>query len=645
MAVTTDNTSKPILPRGADVRPIDSYNRAALYSGKALDFDGVNDYVSAGSADFLGLGTGSFSFAWYINSTENGNFNAVIDYRHTSGIGVLLDHRLGGIGGALQTAEGNFAFDITSATSSVSGDVFDGKWHHVVFVADRSTSDTRITFYIDGQLHYYDVSTNTQTSTIEDGQSLYLGGQNGSGSFFDGQLSGLKIFNTALTAAQVADLYNNPEKVVPTGVADSALKLWLPMMEGAGTTAYDGSGNGNHGTISGATYVNGIGAPVAQSAVIDWNKLYDFDGVDDQASNGSYQDTTGRKTYKVHFNSHDVTQQDQQIIQSYVNATEQNGFGATIAPFGGNPSVFGLRVIFGGTSGAQVSWPVENNTFYELVFTIDWDAQSVSNVTLNGESAPGTLGARVANPSGGLYIGSRINTMFLNGIVNYFEVVGEDKWTNASGFKSESGSYDMTITGSPTQILAPQGLTTGRDITGVNLFENVRKQGALNLDSNSWAEVHDNASLDFGTGEFTMEVWAKLAYENTGSSYNGVLGLGGSLSAGTTAYIYTRSAGPRFFIDGTSFTIAASLDNGNWHHLVVTRTDAGAIQTYYDGAEGEDSGTEASTITNTFDVLIGRDSGNTRYYKDQIAQPRIYNRALTASEVLNNYNVTKDLYI
>ena len=46
----------------------------------------------------------------------------------------------------------------------------------------------------------------------------------------------------------MADLYNNPEKIVPTGVSNDALKLWLPMQEGAGTTAYDGSGNGNHGS-------------------------------------------------------------------------------------------------------------------------------------------------------------------------------------------------------------------------------------------------------------------------------------------------------------------------------------------------------------------------------------------------------------
>ena len=44
MAVTTTKTNKPLNPRGNDQSP-KGYNRAALYSGKALDFDGVNDYI------------------------------------------------------------------------------------------------------------------------------------------------------------------------------------------------------------------------------------------------------------------------------------------------------------------------------------------------------------------------------------------------------------------------------------------------------------------------------------------------------------------------------------------------------------------------------------------------------------------------
>ena len=50
MAVTTTKTNKPINPRGNDQSP-KGYNRAELYTGKALDFDGVNDYVDGGTLD------------------------------------------------------------------------------------------------------------------------------------------------------------------------------------------------------------------------------------------------------------------------------------------------------------------------------------------------------------------------------------------------------------------------------------------------------------------------------------------------------------------------------------------------------------------------------------------------------------------
>ena len=45
MAVGFSNTNKPLNPRGQDASP-KGYNRASLFSGKALDFDGVNDYVA-----------------------------------------------------------------------------------------------------------------------------------------------------------------------------------------------------------------------------------------------------------------------------------------------------------------------------------------------------------------------------------------------------------------------------------------------------------------------------------------------------------------------------------------------------------------------------------------------------------------------
>jgi hypothetical protein len=54
MATTTTTTNKPLNPRAQDLSP-KGYNRAALYSGKALDFDGVNDYVDLWHVRYNGL--------------------------------------------------------------------------------------------------------------------------------------------------------------------------------------------------------------------------------------------------------------------------------------------------------------------------------------------------------------------------------------------------------------------------------------------------------------------------------------------------------------------------------------------------------------------------------------------------------------
>jgi hypothetical protein len=52
----------------------------------------------------------------------------------------------------------------------------------------------------------------------------------------------------------------------------------------------------------------------------------------------------------------------------------------------------------------------------------------------------------------------------------------------------------------------------------------------------------------------------------------------------------------------------------------------------------------AADITNALVKHIGRDTTSVRYYNDQLAQPRIYNRALTATEVVRNYNADKSKF-
>jgi hypothetical protein len=310
---------------------------------------------------------------------------------------------------------------------------------------------------------------------------FYVGRYTGGAvTYYDGEASNVKIFNTALTAAQVADLYLNPEKIVPDGVADSALKLWLPMMEGAGTTAYDGSGNGNHGTIDGATWVSGIGAPVAQTALVSWNK-----GVNNLAYSEDFSQyaTGGDAVLTSGFSAPDGSNNAYKI-----SSAASNGSVFRSGESGANyyRSIWARTTSGTGTIDLLSYFENTNNTF---TITEEWQRFEVSTT----DSLVGV---------NNLYaVDFRNTSATLNEVII---------WGGQTKADSSSGPYVPTYgTAQTSPVLLPQGLTANKDITGVNAFESARNPYALNLDGASWAEVHDNASLDMYSA-FTLEAWVYM---------------------------------------------------------------------------------------------------------------------------------------
>jgi hypothetical protein len=630
MAVGFSNTNKPLNPRGQDASP-KGYNRAALYSGKALDFDGANDNVdldgftlsgTTATICFNGLVTGSNRYFFWVGGKNYGIIN-----HDTLGFGI---------------------FD--SATWNYFGTTQRSEMNSYCVVNEGTTQRV----YCNGVQIGSDA-----TATAIDWSSpskVLLGSNNAENEFLNGQLSGFKIFNTALTAEQVADLYNNPEKVVPTGVDNTALKLWLPMMEGAGTTAYDGSGNGNHGTIAGATYVNGIGAPVAQSAVIDWNK-------------GS-----NLLTY-----SEDFTQWTGNGLSSTIadDTTAPNGLlkaDKIIENTSTNFHRWFQQIVAGSESGSNQSYTISGFVKYidRQYISIGLSDNAAYNGLVNFDLINGTIGGEYT------YNGSTFSNKTITDVGNdwwkFSVTITSPTWSGGSvyaiGFFQESSSvstgfyigqsksvhvwgwnaakenyitsYIPTIaTAQTTPVLLPQGLTTGRDITGVNLFENVRKQGALNLDGNSWAEVHDNESLDI-TSAVSVEAWV---YWDGTSTDDGILGKWGDASSDRCYMLYvSTSTEVRIFINSES-VLYNSMTTG-WHHIVGTY-DKAELKLFINGVRESISTSFTGDIqTSDKPIEIGqyRYGLGTRKHTNQIAQPRIYNRALTASEVLRNYNSGKNTY-
>jgi hypothetical protein len=629
MAVQTTLVNKPLNPRGNDQSPL-AYNRAKLFSGKALDFDGVNDYIDISTFSMSGQ-DGSFCF--YYEQDANSVFRYAFDMIPTTGVRV-----------AIVIDNGQLKFLINNEALANQGEILNGEPNFCVVTSEGTTQN----FYINGQFIGSQTSA-TYISLATTGDAAIGSRRDGAAAFLDGQLSGFKIFNTALTAAQVADLYNNPEKVVPTGVNNTALKLWLPMQEGAGTTAYDGSGNGNHGTISGATYVHGIGAPVAQTAVIDWNKASnELEDSEDFATGWQQAAVTSLTDASI-----TAPNGSDSVKKLVINSGSATFKGTNNDSTSLTPNADYSLSIFVKKETARYAGFRTRNTNQGLFFDFDTETIVIDYQTNNT--------ANFEDYGNGWYKLNFIAQASGSGSVNFGIGFSIDEPTTLFDFEGD-GTSGMYIWGAqlnagsvaayvPTfgiaqtsPVLLPQGLTTGRDITGVNLFENVRKQGALNLDGKSWAEVHDNASLDFGTGSFSIEAWVRVKYVNQGSSFNIVITLGGNVSNANTAGMLINASTEPLFMYNTNASIESSVNEGTWIHMVGVYNETNTTL-YVNGIQEDQDTRTAADMTNTLVKQIGRDSSSVRYYNDQIAQPRIYNRALTASEVLNNYNATSSLYI
>jgi len=99
----------------------------------------------------------------------------------------------------------------------------------------------------------------------------------------------------------------------------------------------------------------------------------------------------------------------------------------------------------------------------------------------------------------------------------------------------------------------------------------------------------------------------------------------------------------------------SSIANGNWHYIGLT-FDGPSLKFYLNGVLAKEKLTSSvtngvngplypqSNINSNIDtktIKIGRNSAASRYFYGNIGLTHIYNRALSASEVLHNYNALK----
>ncbi|SVE50051.1 uncharacterized protein METZ01_LOCUS502905, partial [marine metagenome] len=146
-------------------------------------------------------------------------------------------------------------FSVSSTTS-----VSDNQWYHIAVSRQGGTIKIFINGVEDGNVSNQTSAIGDQTYPLKFGIGNH---SDGNGEYFNGNIDEVAIWNDALSAMEVATLYNSGNPLTASTnsgyyTSSSNLKGYWQLNEGSGTYTTDGSGNGNPGTISGATWSTDI---------------------------------------------------------------------------------------------------------------------------------------------------------------------------------------------------------------------------------------------------------------------------------------------------------------------------------------------------------------------------------------------------
>jgi len=185
--------------------------------------------------------------------------------------------------------------------------------------------------------------------------------------------------------------------------------------------------------------------------------------------------------------------------------------------------------------------------------------------------------------------------------------------------------------------------TTWTDLSGNGNNGTLQNMSGANYSSANGGYLDFDGASDYVTLPFNTEytnisidVWATRDQLN---AYNSIMGKYGS-SAGYEL-IFNNSGGVRFHTSNQSIDSTTSLSADVWYHIVGTY-DGSTARIYINGSL--DASGSTSRNTNTVNWRIGRSAWGGNYHNGKISNIRLYNKALTASEVLQNYDALKGRY-
>jgi len=652
----------------------------APWNDGSISFDGLSDYVSTDFIPTIGVGDITYD-VWF--KTDTAQTGGIIGVRDTSAIQCVLvmsDSTGSSIGGNLLL----YSYDGSVINSTYTTKTWnDGIWHNVVIVHSSTNQD----IYVDGILE----SSNSSSSQNLNITSKLLIGCNPNGNVplsgwnFYGSISNARVYDRALSSDEISYNYdaikfrylnNNTFPSITT--SDLILNLDagdLTSYSGSGPTWYDLTANSYDGTLTNGASFSSIGAD-----------NMGFDGTNDFVELG---DVLDMGTYSYTINTWvkiSATSSDQKFFSKSLSGTQnyryavgflasaqklwafmQGNGGLDIKPYGSTTILpyqwfmatyvydrgSNIKIYYNGvletltTSSTISSWNgldfQSNNPARVGAYTAADNTSPIE--TTNGKIAISQIYRRALPASEILYNYNITKWRFLNDNLPPVVPIVTDQIVlnlNASDPVSYPGTgttwFDLTLNTNDGTLT--NGVAYNPVDGGVMIFDGV----------NDYVDF-STTNLS-GTGDITIDTFLKLdgaqtVYANIFDySHAGPPGLGGFViqqnadaGVGSTNFYFAWWTGSTF--DFCFFQVPLT---NTYFHLVITKS-GGSVVVYINSVSSF-TGSGSSYLDGTGRVMaIGANKGGYgRYIKGTIGEFRIYSKALTAAEVLQNYNAQKSRY-
>ena len=612
----------------------------------AYDFNGTSDFIDVADNTALRLNSTDFTISVWINETSRASTQESIISKRTAanGNGYILN-----IEGSVQPIPGLTNFHVSGGGDprAYSNTIVPlNVWKNITLTYQLSSQTLKT--YIDGVLN----STTTSIPTPNAANSVAMKiGTDAAGNpyFFHGKIDDISIYNRALTQQEITNLYTStiPVSCLPAYVPTSGLVGYWPFCGNAN----DESGNGNNGTVNGATLTSDRFGNV--------NSAYDFNGTSDfidVADNTALRLNSTDFTISVWINETSRASTQESII-SKRTAANGNGYilniEGSVQPI---PGLTNFHVSGGGDPRAYSNTIVPLNVWKNITLTYQLSSQTLktyidgvlnsTTTSIPTPNAANSVAMKIGTDAAG-------NPYFFHGKIDDISI-----YNRALTQQEITNLYTSTVPVSCLPAYVPtsglvgywpfcgnandeSGNGNNGTVNGATLTtdRNGVVDKAYSFDGSSWIDILSNGAAS-GNNKITLSAWVYrnslpnsveyiFCYGSTGNE--GIaFGMGEYGSQG----IFTTFMGSQF--DAIS-NIPLSINS--WHNITSIHHQNGIIEIYLDGNLTFTTNVQTPNIQNILG-RIGKSIYGNEFWNGKIDDIGIWNRALTQQEITNLYTST-----